>query len=96
MDYHAFTKKCDGMCDSCECPPAKPVNGIAATMFHDEGAYAQCGNCGRYSLDRLALGPKGYMCDCGEGYAWSGSFKVPGPDATWAGKTPNAKGNRPA
>ena len=23
MDYHALTKKCDGMCDSCECPPAR-------------------------------------------------------------------------
>lgn len=22
MDYHLLTKKCDGMCDSCECPPA--------------------------------------------------------------------------
>ena len=21
MDYHLLTKKCDGMCDSCECPP---------------------------------------------------------------------------
>lgn len=21
MDYHILTKKCDGMCDSCECPP---------------------------------------------------------------------------
>lgn len=24
MDYHALTKKCDGMCDSCECPPSEP------------------------------------------------------------------------
>lgn len=23
MDYHLLTKKCDGMCDSCECPPAR-------------------------------------------------------------------------
>lgn len=23
MDYHALTKKCDGMCDSCECPPSR-------------------------------------------------------------------------
>ena len=23
MDYHLLTKKCDGMCDSCECPPAE-------------------------------------------------------------------------
>ena len=24
MDYHLLTKKCDGMCDSCECPPTEP------------------------------------------------------------------------
>jgi hypothetical protein len=23
MDYHLLTKKCDGMCDSCECPPGR-------------------------------------------------------------------------
>lgn len=22
MDYHLLTKKCDGMCDSCECAPS--------------------------------------------------------------------------
>lgn len=27
MDYHALTKKCDGMCDSCECPPARVTCG---------------------------------------------------------------------
>lgn len=25
MDYHALTKKCDGMCDSCEFPPAREL-----------------------------------------------------------------------
>lgn len=85
MDYHAITKRCDGMCDSCECPPAAPVNGIPATWFHGEGAYAQCGYCKRYTLDPKALSDRQPTCECGEKHGWSGSFQPPGPTAQWSG-----------
>lgn len=62
-----------------------PVNGIPATWFHGEGAYAQCGYCKRYTLDPAALGDRQPTCECGERYGWSGSFKPPGPTAQWAG-----------
>ena len=65
-----------------------PVNGIKATWFHDEGAYARCGKCGRYTLDPSALGDRQPTCACGERHYWSGSFKVPGPDAQWFGPRP--------
>lgn len=35
MDYHLLTKKCDGMCDSCECPPAE---------FECQGEPSLCSN----------------------------------------------------
>lgn len=62
-----------------------PLNGIAATMHHDEGAYAQCGECGRYTLDPFCLSAKPRPCECGSVHGWSGSFKRPGPDAKWSG-----------
>ena len=74
-------------------PAAKPapLNGIKATMFHDEGAIAQCGNCKRYTLDPKALADSRQpVCDCGRQHYWSGSFKKPGPDAQWFGAAPQA------
>jgi hypothetical protein len=72
----------------------KPLNGIPATMFHDEGAIAQCNHCGRYSLDRKTLSERDSdqpVCECGKQHWWSGSFKKPGPDAKWSGATPPAE-----
>lgn len=46
-------------------------------------ARAQCGECGRYTLDRTALSDRRPRCACGSTYGWSGSFKPPGPDAQW-------------
>lgn len=63
----------------------EPVNGIPATWFHGEGAYAQCGYCKRYTLDPKALSDRQPACECGEKHGWSGSFKPPGPTAQWAG-----------
>ena len=69
----------------------QPINGIAATMFHDEGAIAQCQHCKRYTLDRKALADSRQpVCDCGKQHYWSGSFKPPGPDAQWFGPRPAA------
>ena len=64
------------------------LNGIKATMFHDEGAIAQCGYCRRYSLDPKTLGDRQPACECGEKHGWSGSFKKPGADAQWSGARP--------
>ncbi|WP_185731569.1 hypothetical protein [Burkholderia glumae] len=66
-----------------------PLNGIAATMFHGEGAIARCSYCGRYSLDRKTLGDRPPKCECGEKHGWSGSFEKPGPDAKWSGAAPS-------
>ena len=69
----------------------QPLNGIAATMFHGEGAIAQCGHCKRYTLDRKALADSRQpVCDCGKRHYWSGSFKPPGPNAQWFGPRPAA------
>jgi hypothetical protein len=65
-----------------------PLNGIKATMFHDEGAIAQCGYCKRYTLDRRALGDRPLTCDCGKAHGWSGSFQKPTSDALWFGDKP--------
>lgn len=65
--------------------PTAPRNGIRATMLHDEGAYARCSDCGRYTLNPKALTDRPQPCECGSTTAWSGSFKVPGNDAKWAG-----------
>jgi hypothetical protein len=69
-----------------------PLNGIAATWQHDEGAYAQCGDCGRYTLNPRALRVSTHACECGSATGWSGSFKRPGPDAKWSGKAPDGVG----
>lgn len=68
-----------------------PVNGIPATMHHDEGAYAQCGECGRYTIDPFSLSARPRACECGSKHGWCGSFKKPGPGAKWSGDAPNAK-----
>lgn len=61
---------------------------LPATLMHDAGAYTQCHYCKRYSLDPRTLADRAPMCDCGNEHGWSGSFKVPGPDAQWSGKAP--------
>ena len=45
MDYHALTKKCDGMCDSCECPTAQdefvtPGGGLPGDPNGEQAAFA--------------------------------------------------------
>lgn len=60
-----------------------------ATMFHDAGAIAQCGKCGRYTLDRKALSDRQPICTCGEQHYWSGSFKPPTEDSIWHGPAPS-------
>lgn len=73
-----------------------PLNGIPSTWAHDEGAYAQCGDCGRYTLDPTALCDSGMpTCACGSTTGWSGSFKKPGPDAKWSGTAPLGVGEVP-
>jgi hypothetical protein len=67
------------------------VNGIPATLRHDEGAIARCSYCGRYSLDPKTLSNRQPKCDCGEQHGWSGSFKKPGPDSKWSGAAPLAQ-----
>lgn len=78
-------------------PQAKeaPMNGIAATLRHDEGAIARCSYCGRYSLDPKTLSDRQPKCECGEKHGWSGSFKKPGPDAKWSGEAPQATATQP-
>lgn len=82
---------CPGEVQPCPCT-AKPLNGVPATMFHDEGAIAQCAYCKRYTLDRNALhdwDSRRTVCTCGSIDGWSGSFEKPGPDAQWHGQAPN-------
>lgn len=69
-------------------PSPAPLNGIPATWSHDEGAYAQCGDCGRYSADPDSLRRHSFGCECGSVTGWSGSFKKPGPNAKWSGAAP--------
>lgn len=78
---------CPGEVKPCACTKP-PLNGIRATMFHDEGAIAQCGYCKRYTLDRAALSDRQPECTCGERHGWSGGFVKPGPDAQWHGPAP--------
>lgn len=73
-----------------------PLNGIAATMFHGEGAIARCSYCGRYSIDPKTLGDRQPKCECGEKHGWSGSFEKPGPDAKWSGEAPATADERAA
>jgi hypothetical protein len=70
-------------------PQSAPLNGIPATWQHDEGAFAQCGDCGRYTLNPEALTVATHTCECGSRTGWCGSFKRPGPNAKWSGKTPD-------
>jgi hypothetical protein len=67
------------------------LNDVPATLTHDEGAYAQCGECGRYTLNANTLTDRPPACDCGSVHGWSGSFKKPGPEARWSGKAPGVK-----
>lgn len=63
----------------------KPLNGIAATWHHDEGAYARC-SCGWYSLNPATLSTRAPPCwNCGDVNGWSGSFVRPGPGSKWSG-----------
>ncbi len=32
MDYHHYTRKCDGMCDSCDCPESVRLPKLARQM----------------------------------------------------------------
>jgi hypothetical protein len=74
------------------------LNGIPATMTHDEGAIARCFYCGRYSLDPATIGADSRqpVCECGKQHGWSGSFKKPGPDAKWSGKAPEVLATKEA
>jgi hypothetical protein len=67
-----------------DCQQVARGSHIKANMFHDAGAYAECGACGRYSDDPKTLSNSQPVCDCGEQHYWSGSFKPPGPDAKWS------------
>lgn len=67
-----------------------PLNGIAASLMHDEGAIARCSYCGRYSLDPATLSDRQPICECGKQHGWCGSFEKPGPDSRWSGKAPSA------
>jgi len=64
------------------------LNGIPATMWHDEGAIARC-SCGWYSLNPATLqnpvGKAPPCWNCGDRHGWSGSFVKPGPGAKWSG-----------
>ncbi|SAL20187.1 hypothetical protein AWB70_01016 [Caballeronia cordobensis] len=73
---------------SAESGKEEAVNGIPATLRHDEGAIARCSYCGRYSLDPKTLSNRQPKCDCGEQHGWSGSFKKPDCDAKWSGAAP--------
>lgn len=79
-----------------EQPAAAPMNGIPASLRHDEGAIARCSYCGRYSLDPKTLSDRQPKCDCGEKHGWSGSFKKPAPDAKWSGEAPAPADERAA
>jgi hypothetical protein len=72
------------------------LNGIAATWEHDEGAYARCGDCGRYTLNPKALRVATHACECGSTTGWCGSFTKPGPDAKWSGGAPDGEPSQAA
>ncbi len=57
---------------------------IPKTLAHDEGAYAQCGYCRRYSANPKSLGSRPFHCDCGRTEGWSGSFKKPDENSVWS------------
>jgi hypothetical protein len=68
-----------------------PLNGIKATMTHDEGAFARCSYCGRYSLDPATLSDRQPVCDCGKQHGWSGSFVRPDAHSRWSGQVPEER-----
>jgi len=61
-------------------------NHIKATATHDSGAYAQCGNCGRYSDSQDSLKRNDLSCNCGQINWWCGSFISPTEDSLWNDK----------
>ena len=67
---------------------AQPVNGISATMRHDEGAIARCSYCKRYSLDPATLSDRAPACECGKKHGWSGSFVKPTPESKFLSVAP--------
>jgi hypothetical protein len=75
-------------CPNSMASDTQPLNGIPANWQHDEGAYAQCGDCGRYSADPASLRIRAFACECGSTSGWCGSFKKPGADAKWSGRAP--------
>ncbi|NKF57507.1 hypothetical protein GO299_04716 [Ralstonia solanacearum] len=60
---------------------------IKATWRHDDGAYARCDYCGRYSDNPHALSRDAFPCDCGNLHGWSGSFKKPTANSQWSDAT---------
>lgn len=55
MDYHAYTKKCDGMCDNCDCPPIEllscPFCGAEGETIDLHGWQSEDGNFGPQCLE---------------------------------------------
>lgn len=72
----------------------KPLNGMRATMFHDEGAVAQCFYCRRYTMNEKALTDRPPTCECGHKYGWCGSFEPPASDAQWSGISAATEGQK--
>ena len=68
-------------------------NHIKATLKHDAGAYAQCGNCGRYSDNPDSLKRNDLSCDCGKVNWWSGSFVQPKENSLWNQSSHKQGGN---
>ncbi len=56
---------------------------IQGNSQHDDGAYACCSFCNRYSDDPRALAHEIY-CDCGIANGWSGSFAQPTDESRWS------------
>lgn len=64
MDYHALTKKCDGMCDSCECPPAeladpslKPDIAALTTRLAEDTEFAAQVTGKKFMAARISADP---------------------------------------
>ena len=85
MDYHAWTKKCDGMCDSCECPPppeppawrsmdTAPKDGaeIELLLHHPNRQYAQGEEKRRWEQVVRAQ----WIDFNGGGWTWSGMYGI--------------------
>src|SRR5574343_176847 len=76
MDYHALTKKCDGMCDSCECPPAEfECQGEPSLCDNPRGCDCSrrtceqgcngCDECTDYGDEPCVRGCKPWECRAG-------------------------------